>query len=264
LGSAASSFERLRLTGASTDREAYLCFKCHSSATTLADGAGQGAVDLTIAFNPNNQSYHNVLGMQTGVRDSFTVGGETYNLPWGGGLINGWTRDSAMTCTDCHTGGVAAQAKGPHGSSARFIVDPAYPSYWGDAQIDLTTANGMYPSDILCAKCHSLNPNTNSAHGAIHWYQVNGVNQLAHGKRGSSATCTTCHVAIPHGWKRPRLLAYASDPAPYARKGSGTGADASIVGIRMSSRGPTSWGWADCEGCSTYAHNTALGAALWP
>jgi len=27
--------------------------------------------------------------------------------------------------------------------------------------------------------------------------------------------CVSCHVAIPHGWKRPRLLVSENDPAPY-------------------------------------------------
>jgi hypothetical protein len=30
--------------------------------------------------------------------------------------------------------------------------------------------------------------------------------------------CVSCHVAIPHGWKRPRLLVSERDPYPYKRQ----------------------------------------------
>ena len=30
-----------------------------------------------------------------------------------------------------------------------------------------------------------------------------------------AGNCVSCHIAIPHGWKRPRLLVYSNDPAPY-------------------------------------------------
>jgi hypothetical protein len=37
----------------------------------------------------------------------------------------------------------------------------------------------------------------------------------------ASIKCITCHVAVPHGSKRSRLIGYASDVQPYNYSGSG-------------------------------------------
>jgi hypothetical protein len=34
------------------------------------------------------------------------------------------------------------------------------------------------------------------------------------GREGAGA-CRDCHIAVPHGWKRPRLIVYSSDGLPY-------------------------------------------------
>lgn len=34
------------------------------------------------------------------------------------------------------------------------------------------------------------------------------------GREGAGA-CRDCHIAVPHGWTRPRLIVYSTDPAPY-------------------------------------------------
>jgi hypothetical protein len=36
-----------------------------------------------------------------------------------------------------------------------------------------------------------------------------------HTARHETDSCTTCHAAVPHGWRREHLLVTRSDPAPY-------------------------------------------------
>lgn len=83
------------------------------------------------------------------------------------------------------------------------------------------------PKRFLCMKCHKL----------VNSFQGIGIEGNARGNRSNAlnfmgfsnyphmehhadmitgqGNCVSCHVAIPHGWKRPRLLVYESDPAPY-------------------------------------------------
>lgn len=70
------------------------------------------------------------------------------------------------------------------------------------------------PTAVICAKCHDLEnfsaasgavEGANTAHDAHHMDQVDG-----------SPQCVNCHIAIPHGWIRPRLLVDTDvDAAPY-------------------------------------------------
>jgi hypothetical protein len=107
---------------------------------------------------------------------------------------------------------------------------------------------------VICAKCHDLH-NPGTGHGATgngdtgdgyaHYHghdyhddpvQWAGLYQRSDGTtytafaalgtgdialktasvgRGASGHCRNCHVAVPHGWQRPRLLVYESDTRPY-------------------------------------------------
>jgi hypothetical protein len=97
-----------------------------------------------------------------------------------------------MTCSDCHTGASTTAARGPHGSTQPFMLDPAYTTQWS------TYSGSSIPATLICAKCHAATlPNVHTTTGS------------------HSTQCTRCHVAIPHGWKRPRLLVYSTDKAPY-------------------------------------------------
>jgi hypothetical protein len=111
------------------------------------------------------------------------------------------------------------------------------------------------PDSVICSKCHDLhNPGTGHnatgngttgdgyAHYHGHDYHDDPVQYAglfkrasddttytafmkeadadvqvigASAGRGAAGHCRNCHVAIPHGWKRPRLLVYETDPAPY-------------------------------------------------
>ncbi|MHB1451222.1 MAG: hypothetical protein ACYCXR_05250, partial [Coriobacteriia bacterium] len=110
------------------------------------------------------------------------------------------------------------------------------------------------PDSVICAKCHDLH-NPGTGHGAEgdgdtgdgyahyhgHDYHDNPIEyaglyqrsddttytafsalastdttlQAPAAGRGASGHCRNCHVAIPHGWSRPRLLVYETDRAPY-------------------------------------------------
>lgn len=252
----ADDFATVRIDGESGDHEAYVCFKCHSNALGVEQPSGQ--TNIALEFNTYNYSRHNVLGSSVGGKSSFVVTGTAYTwtTPTVGVFVTGWNWNSKLTCTDCHTGGVGGQARGPHGSSIEFLLDPAYPADWKTAGLigsgsGITTDGSSATTAVLCAKCHDLYDDgvkrySNSAHG-----------QSSH-NRASGTTCNSCHIGIPHGWKRPRLLGYESDPLPYAVR-SGHLRGVQVVGHSLS-QGGANWGSGNClTGCSS--HSTS---PIWP
>lgn len=201
-----------QLDGGASDNEAYLCFKCHSSYTSLPTTVAAPARNTTPTnvaqeFNPQNFSFHNVVGAPatqtfktsftyrnnagTTVTTSFNANPTTTNV-----FTGSWNFSSKMTCTDCHSNSTA-DAAGPHGSSVKFMIDPRFPGDWRTA-----TLNSM--STVICAKCHNATnlKNANQGHSAAGEHQ--------------SVACVYCHIKVPHGWKRPRMIGYMSDPEPYA------------------------------------------------
>jgi len=228
-----------------TDYEAYLCFKCHSSYTALpvtGGSGGYGATDLALEFNPSNQSYHRVLGSQmSGMRTSFTVGANTYTWTKASDATlfksgSGLTSNSMVTCSGCH-GDSGTDARGPHGSSMPYMIDSAYTTSWETAQLGTL-------STLICSKCHNSNyDNMNGTHG-----------ESDHS--GSDGRCIACHVRIPHGWKRPRLLGYTTDPAPYR--------SLNLTGITLKSYTYNNWNESDCgqTGCDEHSSNPS--GTKWP
>ena len=86
---------------------------------------------------------------------------------------------------------------------------------------------GTVTGRFICQKCHKL---TNSFQGLSiegngRGFRDNNLNYMgmsneAHMEHHNDmvtgqGNCVSCHIAIPHGWKRPRLLVYESDPASY-------------------------------------------------
>jgi len=243
----ATSYTPARLDGGSADVEAYLCLKCHNAGAqpgvvTRSNGTTYTPTDLSKEFNPANPSYHDVLGTGRGVLTLFAVGGTNYSWPWNGdsAMVNGWTRNSKMTCTDCHTGGSVGQARGPHGSSAKYMLDPVYPADWETTQIDMAKSNGM-SQNTICAKCHVVP--ADAVHGHVQHRQTE---------------CVVCHVRVPHGWKRPRLLGYSTDPVPYR--------SVLLLGVALRSRPGGEWALSDCSasgGCSGQ-HPSRVDTDYWP
>jgi hypothetical protein len=248
----ASDFKPELLNGEATDMEAFLCLKCHSMSggalptVTTASGTYQ-MTDLAQEFNPNNASTHNVTGQSTGMKTSFTVSGSTvtWPLPTVNMFKAGWNANSKMTCTDCHGGGTVSTAAGPHGSSAKWMIDPAYSTDYTTASLSNTSGQNM-PATLICAKCHDASTLLSSNTG--------------HSGDGSHRTlCIRCHIAVPHGWKRPRMLISGSDAAPY--KFSTNTSGNSLTGFAASNRSSASgWSTNQCGGCGE--HNVS--GTQWP
>jgi hypothetical protein len=226
-----SDFTATRFSGAGTDMEAYLCFKCHSQniGTTMITGL----TDTAREFNPSNFSVHNVTGQSIGMQEAFTVGSDpyTWQAPQSAAFLKtSWTADSMMTCTDCHTNAQesATQAIGPHGSSAAWIIAPwgsnTTIADWKTTTISTTRASGMSNDTNICAKCHTNLDTANDIHPSH--------NSPARGQ------CNYCHTAVPHGWRRPRLIGYTTD-GPYS--------SARLSAIALRNYSPTGWNKAYCN-----------------
>jgi hypothetical protein len=260
---APTGLEPIRLKGGLRDAEAYICFKCHSSLTTLpASGPSGGTyTDLALEFNPANQSYHNVLGLKQGVRESFTVRGVAYSWSFKNDLKAPYTKDSGLTCSECHTTEAVGQAKGPHGSASKFMMATGYSADFRNAYFADRQPTQVTPSNLICTKCHDFTK-VNGVHDALN----TGALPAHTGglPDGGNGLCINCHIPIPHGWKRPRLLGYQSDPAPYATR-AGYGTVSIVVGDH------NTWNKMDCyaSGCSSTfyggRHNTVWsGDQIWP
>jgi hypothetical protein len=95
-----------------------------------------------------------------------------------------------------------------------------YPDYQG-AQYIADATSGQYA--VICAKCHDLyNPvpitttQTDNAWGnagpdsyeGLHGAHAGGTSRNGNdvGRIDGRSDCASCHVAVPHGWRQPRLL----------------------------------------------------------
>ena len=272
---AVNSFTANGLAGGTTDFEAYLCFKCHSSNTSQPASVTRGSktyspTDVAREFNPTNPSYHNVLGQTVGMQQSFSVvpiGGSltsvTWQLPTTATFTGSYGPHTKLTCTSCHTNDASSdtQAKGPHGSGVAWTIDAAYGADWKLAGLSAGSVNGMEfvggadATNIICAKCHDLlvgSQWSNTAHATLQ-HMVTHVRPKY---------CVNCHVGVPHGWQRPRLLGYTTDDARYAPTG--------LIQIRVTSHardanGLAQWACQDCKTAQGGSHTQAAsGQPAWP
>ncbi len=189
------------------EREYQVCFKCHSSFTALptyipdgwdgdgyvADGlrkltyTGSNQVpdnrDLALEFSPYSQSFHPVV----------TVG-RNQTIP-AGSFVSGWSVDSMVYCTDCHTNAEAAEGgEGPHGSPLLHLLDG--PEEYQTASPDDVTSD----ADVLCFNCHDAEDYT--GRGTDTNFIRNRAN--LHRQHGNNATCYLCHDT--HGSEQLHLL----------------------------------------------------------
>jgi hypothetical protein len=142
-----------------------------------------------------------------------------------------------MTCSDCHSYN-AAGARGPHGSSVKYIL--SYGS--GATEWYTVTLANWNTTTFLCRKCHNAKT-SNTAH--------NNRNQS-----GGHEQCQGCHIRIPHGWVRPRLLRRRTvDPMPYNLSTVG-----GLNGVQLTNYGAAGPGESNCnDNCNHSASGT-----LWP
>ncbi|MFQ5843738.1 MAG: multiheme c-type cytochrome [Planctomycetota bacterium] len=184
-----------------------VCLKCHSG---YAYGASPpaGGTDQAREFNPNNPSYHAV------------VGASKTTFPPDTSFVSPWTRASAMSCSDCHTADSKTGAQGPHGSAHRGILA---------GSVDSTTGQTGTEAH-LCFKCHSFDVyalNASAGGAATGFSSTKGKNLHTfhmgknHFTGSRKVTCFDCHAAVPHGWHRRSLLVVTTDPAPYNNGGAG-------------------------------------------
>jgi len=107
----------------------------------------EASVVLTAPVAGNAGTYS--IG-QTGTVNS-TWSFPTINVFWGSSdasapatAIKGLTKDSIITCQDCHTG---LNAAGPHGAAQNWGLDPAYPGDYSYAELTkYVTCNSQYAS----------------------------------------------------------------------------------------------------------------------
>jgi predicted CXXCH cytochrome family protein len=182
---------------AAAAREYQICFKCHTSyafgSTPPVAPSGGPGTDVAAAFNPNNRSYHPVVGPP-----HLRTPAANLLAPW-----NATTSATRMYCSDCHgnnetTG--ASVAQGAHGSTNPYMLRFANAT-WSTTSPTLSSGTGF------CFNCH--NPATAQTMNIVH-----DVDNHA------SRPCQVCHSASPHGSFRPGLIALTTDPAPYNKGAS--------------------------------------------
>ncbi len=203
-----------------------ICFKCHSryglgadSDGTANDGiypsitpttAGGTVTDQAMEFNPNNKAAHPVavtLNNQTGSSAPAPLRGVQLKSPWNTGCnntigsYNDFCGDSTMYCSDCHgADNESTNAKGPHGSSRTYMLKGTG-QYWpANASSTLWQWDNI-TDDLFCRNCHPLTGSSDTF--------------SEHDRAQHEKPCVWCHVAVPHGSRRSRLIGYASEPSPY-------------------------------------------------
>jgi len=203
----------------SVTQEYQVCYKCHSSYTTLPtylpgglNNAGvvqtDGLKKLTTAgtntqiadsrdmaqeYNPNHASFHPVMavGKNTGINVS------TFQT--------GWSATSRVYCSSCHNNSNSAtpgQGRGPHGSGNLHILDKGTGA---TATQGYNTVHGQPAATDFCTKCHMptayISNNTGSRY-AYHLYHV---------ANKTTETCYTCHDT--HGSEQFHLINFSRNQA---------------------------------------------------
>jgi hypothetical protein len=192
--------------------EYQVCYKCHSSFTTLptylpggfdgnsvvADGLKKlttggtnnqvaDSRDMAKVYNPANASYHPVMavGKNTGINTA------TFRI--------GWNSSSRVYCTSCHSNPKSAtsgQGRGPHGSQNLHILDQSTP---GGAVANYKTVHGatLATSADVCGKCHQ---------DGSYWTNDNLSRFTEHKKHieGEMGECYLCHNS--HGGEQFHLM----------------------------------------------------------
>ena len=199
--------------------EYQICFKCHSyyslqeldGITIFTSLSGAIITDQAMEFSQGNKSVHPVrfgLNSQTGSYAPKSLSSVQLKPPWN---VNVGTQ--TMYCSDCHGADSenTTDPKGPHGSNSKFILKGTG-KYWplksdGITPWKLSDLGGADAgSNLFCVNCHPNDRNQNNSHSENdHW----------NGGLVPAMACIECHVAVPHGSKRSRLIGYNTDTAPY-------------------------------------------------
>ncbi|MBI5839778.1 MAG: S8 family serine peptidase [Chloroflexi bacterium] len=237
-------------------REFQVCFKCHSTFTTLPtyqpDG-WNGAViaanglrkltsvnasqildsrDLAQEFNPNHASFHPVIAQ-----------GRNTVIP-AGGFVPSWSANSMVYCSDCHTNASQpTNGYGPHGSPRLHILFGAN-EY---STVDSNRVNLLGDGEI-CFRCHKKTTyaptsNMESVNTRFHNGTMNLHELHSGGPNGESAPCYVCHDS--HGSEQQRLINF----------------DTATVTINAGYTSQSAWVWNGTTGtCFIACHGTSHNA----
>jgi predicted CxxxxCH...CXXCH cytochrome family protein len=188
-------------------KEYEICFKCHAGSVPVPTGYTVGALrmtDLGLEFNPANKSGHPIIAGINSFNGGTALTAAKMVAPWATTLGT-----QTMTCSDCH-GAAGTGAKGPHGSSVRWMLtgtNQAWPftTTAGNGTATGTTwklgnyNTGTAPNTLFCRNCHPI-ANTNTAHSNV------GGGEHSGWASGTQGACVSCHIRIPHGGKVGRLI----------------------------------------------------------
>jgi len=208
------------------------CVDCHSGLTAAGP---QGANTLNAGLDPNfpdDWTKAEITSFDpTGMRKIDTVR-DTPNPFYPKLGSNVYMPAEVENATDPHNPWAGMSIETTTKAAIAGTTDTSITVYPGGFYgLTSTPSNGYSMGNstgrFLCQKCHKL---TNS-------YQGLGIEGNGRGARDNNlnymgmsneahmehhndmvtgqGNCVSCHIAIPHGWKRPRLLVYESDPAPY-------------------------------------------------
>lgn len=190
-----------------------VCVRCHSSYTfgTVPNGvtsiigpSGIPLTDVAMEFNPANGSAHAVMATLN------NQVGSPYPRPLAKfQMTSAWQNvgKQTMLCGDCHQASTATASAG--------LVLKGTGKYWPtkpDGTLYRLIETDV-DANLFCRNCHPLFDRTtgkwfNDAHKDMEKIKIKSANSEV-------IACVHCHVAIPHGSKRSRLIGYGTDPAPY-------------------------------------------------
>ncbi len=253
--------------------EYQICFKCHSyyglgaqasPVSSITGPSGSPITDQAWEFNPNNKSAHPVIVTLNNLTGSYAPKALTaaqMSAPWN---VAGNMGNQTMYCSDCHGADneLSGGAKGPHGSVRQYML-AGTGQYWpANASGTLYTLSNI-DSNLFCTNCHPIKSGAGGGGGRWGggggWGGGSGFINNVHGKYNhQNKPCVTCHVAVPHGSKRSRLIAYYSDVAPYNYNGN----TAQLLGFKKAA-GPTSYYSSNCQtqSCGSYTHSSPVSGA---
>ncbi|WP_456433655.1 hypothetical protein [Thermosulfuriphilus sp.] len=265
-----TSFSELRPTTANPSggaaKEYQVCLKCHSyyafgaaentstGVTTIPNVTGEYYLtDQALEFAPYNKSGHPVvvtLNNRPGSDSPRALIASTN----GGRLKSPWSQavgDQTMWCSDCHGDDASTGPEGPHASNTKYMLADGYTwplrpdtgKFWtlGDVLND----RGNWQTKLLCAKCHPIKINGRFLNNVHDKGDHNNDNYTFGNTTYDGAPCVACHVAIPHGSKRGRLIAYNTDQDPYAAYQADGTKMATLEGFSKASN-PDSYNERDC------------------
>jgi len=249
----------------SADYEYQICYKCHSyyaiqnTLSPLASWAGLSSpyiTDQAWEFSPGNKSAHPIevgLTSMTGSYAPRALVSAQMSAPFNTNLGT-----QTMYCSDCHGADneTTTDPKGPHGANNAFMLKGprkywpknAAGGYW--TLNDVRNNMNNWSNDLFCVNCHPL-------YLGGTWKNVAHKEHEGRLSGQGGVRCINCHIVVPHGSKRSRLIGYDTDPAPYNASGIGTYDKLLLKGFKKPA-GPNNYSKSNCystvSGCTTHGN----------